>query len=205
MQAVASLRTRAPVTSQPISLAEPDAVLVGRIQSGDQGALAEAYALHGSAVFAAAYAVSRRRGLAEDVTQEIFVRLWKNSGRFNPERGGLRSFLKIDARGRVIDALRAEKARRDREQKDARLQSSTSGTGVEEEVMNSITSHAVHAALSTLRPEERTPLALAYFEGRSYREVAAMLDLPEGTVKSRIRTGLGRLRGVLQSAGVEAT
>ncbi len=200
MQAVASIGTR--VVGDPSS--NTDAALVERIQIGDQLALTEAYHLHGRAVFAAAYAVTRRRGLAEDMTQEVFVRLWKRSGRFDAQRGSLRSFLKIDARGRAIDALRSERSRRDRESREAVLQASAPAVGIEERVMAKITSSKIRDALQSLKAEERVPLALAYFDGRSYREVAALLELPEGTVKSRIRSGLGRLRGVLRAEGIEA-
>lgn len=201
MQAVASLRDR---IHDPATTNQPDAVLVERIQMGDESALTEAYHLHGKAVFAAAYAVTRRKGLAEDMTQEVFVRLWKRSGRFDPRRGSLRSFLKIDARGRAIDALRSERARRDRESREATLQTSAPPVGIEESVMAKITSSKIREALDSLKSEERIPLALAYFDGRSYREVAALLELPEGTVKSRIRSGLGRLRGLLRTEGIEA-
>jgi RNA polymerase sigma-70 factor (ECF subfamily) len=205
MQATASLGSRAHATAQPISENNPDAHLIERIRSRDQSALAEAYEQHGDAVFAAAFAVTRRRELAEETTQEVFVRLWNRPGRFDPDRGSLRAFVKIDARGRAIDALRAERARRDREDKEARLAASAPVAGVEERVMATITSDQIRHALSALKEEQRIPLALAYFEGRSYREVATLLDLPEGTVKSRIRVGLRRMKGALQTVGIEAT
>lgn len=205
MQAVASLASRAQSTAQPIAEKNPDAHLIERIRERDQSALAAAYDQHGEAVFAAAFAVTRRRELAEEATQEVFVRLWNRSGRFDPERGALRAFLKIDARGRAIDALRAERARRDREDKEARLAASTPAIGVEDRVMATITSDEIRRALSSLTEDQRIPLALAYFEGRSYREVATLLDLPEGTVKSRIRVGLRRMKGALQKVGLEAT
>ncbi len=154
-------------------------------------------------MFAAAYAVTGRRELAEDVVQEVFVRLWNRPQRFDHKRGALRAFLKIDARGRAIDALRSERARRDREDKEAKLQASDTPPSTEETVMNNVTSAKVREVLSALRPEERDALALAYFDGHSYREVARILDLPEGTVKSRIRSGLNRLQGLLVATGIE--
>jgi RNA polymerase sigma-70 factor (ECF subfamily) len=203
MEATSSLANR-PWDITPVVVAEsPDEILVAGIASGDQSALSEAYRAHGASVFAAALAVSSRRELAEEITQEVFVRLWNRPERFDAARGALRSFLKIDARGRAIDALRSERSRRAREDKEARLSSSTESRSVEEIVMQHVTSRRVRELLDGLRPEERTPIALAYFDGRSYREVAKILDLPEGTVKSRIRSGLGRLKGLLASVGIE--
>lgn len=183
--------------------ATEDDVLVEGIVRRDQAALAEAYHLHSKAVYSAAYGVLRRRSLAEDVTQEIFVRLWNRPERFDPSRGSLRSFVRIDARGRAIDLLRSERARREREDKDARLEPSATAGGVEEVAMSHVTSERIMHFLQSLRPEERAPIALAYFDGHSYRKVAELLGLPEGTVKSRIRSGLANLKGLLAGAGIE--
>lgn len=205
MQATASLMGPPRAFPSAVSAVEgADAALVAAITDKDQGALASAYQSHGTAVFAAAFSVTRRKELAEEITQEVFVRLWNKPERFDAARGSLRSFLKIDARGRAIDVLRAERARRDREDKEARMGSSDVPHSVEERVMAHVTSDRVRELLEGLRPEERAPIALAYFDGHSYREVARLLDLPEGTVKSRIRSGLGRLKGLLVAAGIES-
>lgn len=203
MQATVPLSRQAHTAFSSVVGEDTDADLAAQIRSGSRAALAEAYERHGRAVFAAAYAVTRRRDLAEETTQDVFVRLWRRAERFDAARGSLRSFLKIDARGRAIDAVRSEQARRDREDKEARLDASTEPRSVEEEVMNDVTSARVRELLSGLRPEERAPITLAYFDGHSYREVALMLGLPEGTVKSRIRTGLARLKDLLVAAGIE--
>lgn len=163
-----------------------------------ESALAEAYAIHGRRVFGVAYGILRRSDLAEDVTQNVFLRLWHRPERFDADRGSLGSFLQLDAHGRSVDLLRSERARSDRELRDHRLNvSSAAHTGTEEEVMREITSERVRDALRSLRPEQRAPIVLAFFQGYSYRQAAEVLGEPEGTVKSRIRMGMNRLKELL--------
>ena len=95
-----------------------DASLVLAVARFDQGALSELYERHGTAVFALARRLVKSRELAEEVTQEIFMRLWNRPERFDPERGALRSFLLADTHGRSIDMLRSELARKEREKKE---------------------------------------------------------------------------------------
>ena len=94
--------------------------------------------------------------------------------------------------------LRSERSRANREIKEQHLSSaSASPISIEEEIMKRISSEEVRDALGQLRPEERSPIAMAFFLGHSYRTVAEILGVPEGTVKSRIRTGMARLRELL--------
>jgi RNA polymerase sigma-70 factor (ECF subfamily) len=166
--------------------------------SGRPEALTETYRRHGRKTFQVAYGILRRAELAEDVTQDVFVRLWQRPERFDPNRGTLGGFLKLDAHGRSLDLARAERARTDREIRDQRLsEASDSPSSLEEKVMKRISSERIRGALLLLQPEERLPIVLAFFQGLSYRRVAEALDMPEGTVKSRIRRGLVRLRGLL--------
>lgn len=178
-----------------------DAALVVAIGRWQQAALAEAYRRHGGAVFALARRLLGERAHAEEVVQEVFLRLWNAPERFDPGRGSLRSYLLAQAHGRAIDLLRAERARRLREDRDARA---TAGAGydLEREVMDLAVAEHVKAALDGLPTGERRAIELAYFGGHSYREVAVLLDEPEGTVKSRIRSGLRRLRAGLAAAGI---
>lgn len=179
-----------------------DAALMVAIGRYNDGALAEAYARHGGAVHGLARRLLRNDALAEEVTQEVFTRLWDRPERFDPERGSLRAFLMADSHGRAVDLIRAEDARRNREERDARLAPSTSAPDPEQEVWSLVASEQVRAALASLSSDERQAIELAYFGGQSYRQVAVALDQPEGTVKSRIRSGLRRLRIELASAGV---
>jgi RNA polymerase sigma-70 factor (ECF subfamily) len=130
--------------------------------------------------------------LAEEVVQDVFVKLWNSPGRFDASRGTLKSYLTTLAYGRAVDVARSEGARRRREEREARL------TGRDFTIAgadhDTIVTDELRDALATLRETEREAIAMAYFFGYSYREVASRLDVPEGTVKNRIRTGLARLR-----------
>ena len=181
---------------------EPDdSAIPELVAGGARLALETAYRRHGQTVLGAAMTVTRNREIAEDVVQEVFLRLWRRPERFDPERGSLRTFLAIDARGRALDLIRSHQARRDREDREATLSSSATGPGIEEQVMQTTLSDQIRHILGRLRPAERDPIALAYFGGHSYREVARLLGVPEGTVKSRIRAGLERLGPMLEAEG----
>ena len=177
-----------------------DAALVMAIGRWRQEALGEAYRRHGGAVFALARRVASD-ALAEEVTQEVFLRLWTRPERFDPERGSLRSFLLADAHGRAVDLLRSEAARRDRESADAR-RAAAAGYRVEDEVMDLAVGEHVKAVMGSLPDTERQAIELAYFGGLTYKEVADLLAVPEGTTKARIRAGLRRMRAQLVDVGI---
>jgi RNA polymerase sigma-70 factor (ECF subfamily) len=181
-----------------------DDALLRALQNQDEAALARAFDRHGGAVHGVARRLLRDEALAEDVTQDVFLRLWRRPDRFDPERGSLRTFLLRDAHGRSIDLIRSEEARRAREEQDA-FRSSGQVLGPEHEVWESVRSEKVRAALAALPDLERDSIVLAYFGGLSYREVAERLGQPEGTTKSRIRAAMQRLRGTLVSQGVVET
>ncbi|MDQ1438818.1 MAG: polymerase sigma-70 factor, subfamily [Acidimicrobiaceae bacterium] len=173
-----------------------DAAVVVAIGRWRQDALAEAYRRHAGAVHALARRVLREEAAAEEVVQEVFIRLWNAPDRFDAERGSLRSFLLAQAHGRAVDQLRSETSRRRREERDARS-TAESGYDLEREVWDLAVAERVKLALTDLPADERRSIELAYFGGHTYREVADLLGHPEGTVKSRIRSGLRRLRGHL--------
>ena len=178
-----------------------DASLVAAVGRSSQEALAEAYDRHAGAVHGLARRILRDETLAEEITQEVFLRLWNNAGKFDPDRGSLRSFLLAHTHGRSVDLIRSESARRTREDKDAQL-ATGAGQNVEEEVWATALTEQIRDALSSLVEGERRAIELAYFGGHTYREVADLLGEPEGTVKSRIRSGMKRLRTELTAAGV---
>jgi len=178
-----------------------DTSLVLAVARFDEGALATLYERHGGAVFALAQRLLRRRDLAEEVVQEIFLRLWTRPERFDPERGTLRTFLLADTHGRGVDLLRSELARRTREERQGALLPA-SPPDLEGEALTRVTSDLVRSALETLSDNERKAITLAYFGGYSYRQVADVLGEPEGTIKSRIRAGMQRLKTELTTIGV---
>jgi RNA polymerase sigma-70 factor, ECF subfamily len=178
-----------------------DSVLVVAIARYHQEALAEIYRRHAGAVFGLARRLLSDRTLAEEVVQEVFLRLWNEPERYDPARGTLRSYLLAQTHGRAVDLLRSEGARRAREEREARA-TATAGYDVEHEVWDLATADQVRQAIERLPAAERQCIALAYFGGHTYREVAAQLAEPEGTVKSRIRAGLRRLRQELMAVGI---
>jgi RNA polymerase sigma-70 factor (ECF subfamily) len=171
---------------------------IGRFRND---ALAEVYRRHAPALFGLARRILAGRDLAEEVVQEVFLRLWNQPDRFDPDRGSLRTYLLTQTHGRSVDVIRAEASRRAREERDARL--TVEGSyDLEREVWDLTQAEQVRAALSQLTDGERRAIELAYFGGHTYREVAVLLREPEGTVKSRIRSGLSRLRGALVETGI---
>jgi RNA polymerase sigma-70 factor (ECF subfamily) len=176
-----------------------DAALVVAIGRWREDALAEAYRRHGGAVYALARRVVRDAGIAEEVVQEIFVRLWNSPDRFDPERGSLRSWLLAQGHGRSIDRLRSDSSRRLREERDAQ-RTADAGYDVENEAWDLAVTDRVKDVMAALPDGERRAIELAYFDGYTYREVAKLLETPEGTIKSRIRAGLKRMRADLIDA-----
>jgi len=168
-------------------------VLIGRY---DETALAEIYRRHGRSVYGLARRILGDPAEAEDVSQEVFLHLWRDPSRFDPARGSLRTYLLTQVHGRAVDVVRSRTSRARREERDARL-TATASYDLEREVWDMAVAERVAEALVALAPEERAAIDLAYFGGHTYREVARLLSAPEGTVKTRIRNGLAKMRAVL--------
>lgn len=154
-------------------------------------ALAEVYRRNAGAVFGLAKRLLVDEVLAEEVTQEVFVRFWERPERYDAERGSLRAFLLAVTHGRSVDMLRSETSRRAREERARAV--AEAGYDLEQEVVEIVANERIRDALAALPGAERSAIELAYFGGHTYREVAAIQNEPEGTVKSRIRSGLRRL------------
>jgi RNA polymerase sigma-70 factor, ECF subfamily len=178
-----------------------DSALVVAIGRWREEALAEVFRRHAGAVFGLARRVLGDGPSAEEVVQEVFLRLWNTPDRYDPDRGSLRSYLLAQAHGRAVDLLRSDTSRRRREERDA-AQSAEAGYDIEREVWDLAVSDHLQAVVQALPHDERIAIELAYFGGHTYREVAAMLAQPEGTVKSRIRSGLKRMRVRLVEIGL---
>ena len=183
-----------------------DAALARAVVDGSDDALREIYQRHAGAMYALARRVLGDEHRAEEVVQEVFLRLWTEPQRYDAGRGALRSFLYRETHSRSIERIRSEQARARREADDHRRDPmSVQHDDIEREVWAMIRSELVRDALAHLSEGERQAIELAYFGGHTYREVAAMLSLPEGTVKSRIRLGLNKLSTALADAGLGTT
>jgi len=177
-----------------------DAALVVAIGRYHSDALAEAYRRHAGAVFGLARRILVDLMLAEEIVQEVFLRLWNDPEKFDPDRGTLRSYLLAQCHGRAVDLLRSESSRRRREERDL-VKSAEGAYDLEHEVWDLTVAEQLKGAVSKLPVYERQAIELAYLGGHTYREVATILEQPEGTVKSRIRAGLRRLRDDLTTSG----
>lgn len=181
---------------------ESDATLVVGVGRWHEAALAEIYRRHGSAVHGLGQRILRNQAVADEITQDVFLDLWRHPEKFDAERGTLRSYLLQRTHGKSVDRIRSEVARRQREERSWR-ETATADYDIDHQVWDIAIADQVKSALSALPHELRRPIELAYFGGNTYQEVAKLLDEPEGTIKSRIRSGLGRLRVQLTELGVQ--
>lgn len=166
-----------------------DEALAARVATGDRSALEIAFRSYGGAVKSVAFRVLRDQGLAEDVVQDVFVTFWNDPERYDASRGSLRTYLLTIAHRRAVDIVRSEQARSRREQNVPEPRP----IDIDDEVWARSLSDTVRAALDDLAQGEKEAIAMAYFGGLSYVEVAKRLGAPEGTVKSRIRSGMRKL------------
>ncbi len=164
------------------------ASLLRRLTAGDHLALGEVYDRYAGLVNGLALRILRNRTEAEDVVQEVFVQIWRQAGRFDPARGSPEAWICTMARTRALDRLRRRTSRRE-DPPDAAPGAS--------EPPRTEQALAVRTALDTLSTDQRSALELAYYEGLTQTEIAARLGEPLGTIKTRIRMALIRLRDVL--------
>jgi len=179
-----------------------DSALMGAVAAADEAAMGELHRRYGPPVYGLALRIIGEAAMAEEVLQDVFVRLWRQPERFDPTRGELRAFLLREARSRGIDQVRANEARLRREDRSHRGEVARDGDDIERQVWELIRSEKVKEAMAALLPGERQAITMAYFEGHTYREVANLLGEPEGTIKSRIRLGMKKLADALDRAGL---
>jgi RNA polymerase sigma-70 factor, ECF subfamily len=172
---------------------DSDAVLVVAVGRGQQRALAEIYHRHGGQAFRLAERLLVDTKRAEDVVQDVFLQLWRDPESFDAERASLRTWLLLKTHGKAVDHIRAEAARRSREERLLNDRTNNE-TDLDREIWDLTVADRVQQAVGELPEGERQAINLAYFGGHTYTEVAAALGEPEGTVKSRIRKGLTTLR-----------
>ncbi|MDQ1383548.1 MAG: polymerase sigma-70 factor, subfamily [Actinomycetota bacterium] len=180
----------------------PDRLWSQRLIAGDESALREVYRDHAPAVLGLATRVlGSLEGQAEDVMQDVFVRLWEHPGQFDPARGHLRSYLLAMTHSRAVERVRAEDSQR-RRLEAAGNQPVDPATDPSRGLTSLDSRSAVQRVLADLPPEQRIAIEMAYYRGLSYRDVAVALAEPEGTVRYRIRAGMQKMRAALQAEEV---
>lgn len=199
LHVTASADRRAPDRSVPSSGWERD--VRDRVVAGDDSALREVYDQYASFVYGIAVRVIGDPRAAEDVSQDVFVGFWERPAAFDPRRGSLRTWLGTLTHRRAVDHVRREEARRRRAEREAGR--AVAAPDVEEMATALLTAERVRAALDVLPEEQRRAVHLAYFGGKTYRQVAETLGIPEGTAKSRLRLALRRIADTLEAEGGE--
>lgn len=176
---------------------DPDGLLA-LVARGDRRAFEALYDLTSPQVYGVVRRVLRDPAQSEEVAQDVLVEVWRTATRFDRSRGTARGWVLTMAHRRAIDRVRSEQASRDREERVAQRQTDRPFDGVAAEVEQRFEAQAVRDALSQLTAVQREAIELAYYGGNTYREVASLLDTPLGTVKTRVRDGLTRLRDAME-------
>ncbi|MBT5773504.1 MAG: sigma-70 family RNA polymerase sigma factor [Dehalococcoidia bacterium] len=181
--------------------ADEDAALVAALATDEVTALEQLYDRYSALVFSIALRVLHDHTLAEDVTQEVFLRLWRQPASFDPERGRFISWLSSVARNRSLDELRKLTRRRGAEDQTEEavldLPDESRGEDPQEEAILAEERVRIRAALAELPPAQREVIELAYFSGLTQVEIAERTGDPLGTIKTRVRLGMRKLREAL--------
>lgn len=175
--------------------------LIGRASRGDEGAFAELYDLTSSNVFGLARRVVRDPAQAEEVAQEAYLEIWRQSARFDAARGSALAWMLTIVHRRAVDRVRSAESAHERDRRYAAVGDGPEYDVVDEAVTANLEQARVRRALETLTDVQREAVTLAYYGGYTHREVSDLLGVPLGTVKTRMRDGLIRLRDTL---GVQA-
>lgn len=178
-----------------------DERLLLAVARGEREAFEELYERFSSTVFGVVRRTLRDPSQSEEVAQEVFVELWRQAARFDPERGRASTWILTLAHRRAVDRVRTEQSRRNRTDRVAAREHRREHDEVAETVELRLEHQQVRAALDVLTPLQREAVELAYYRGLTYREVAEQLGTPLGTIKTRMRDGLIRMRDALGVAG----
>jgi len=168
-----------------------------RVRRGDQQAFAHLYDELSPKIFGAVKRVLRDPAMSEEVTQEVFVEIWQQADRFDPERASVATWALTMARRRAVDRVRREQSQRNRVEALAGRRDDVDNEPAQQ-VIDGLEAGAVRDALSRLPEDQRDVLVLSFLEGLAHGEIADRLDIPLGTVKGRVRGGLKKLRAGLE-------
>jgi RNA polymerase sigma factor (sigma-70 family) len=189
-----------PMPSSPDHHCDEAAVMV-RIVQQDQAALGQLYDRYARIIYAMAYKSLASVEECEEVVLDVFSQVWKTADRYDPKRARVDTWLFMMARSRVLDRLRSRQRRSKVTDAVITLDPPNHQTGPDEHVEISERRSQVVAALEQIPPEQRQVLELSYYQGLSHGEIAAQTGIALGTVKTRIRLGLEKLRTALQAVG----
>ena len=189
------------MAGQTLDNTASDAQLLEGIAQRDESSLAVLYDRYHLLAFSLALRVVNDRGRAEDVVQDAFLSIWRKAGSYVEGRGSVKTWLTSIVRNRAIDLVRARRES-DSDDEAVLLAIRDPRPSVIEQVTATLDRDVIRGAIGELPLEQRQAIAMAYFEGRSHSEISEATGLPLGTVKSRIRLGMHRLRGLLLEAGM---
>jgi len=173
------------------------AELIQRCADGDHSAFARLYDMLSSRAFGLILRVLVDRAQSEEVLQEVFLEVWQSASAFTPKKGQGRSWVLTIAHRRAVDRVRSSQASSDRDVRAGYREMASPPEGVAEQVELRIEGRRVARALSSLPEAQREAITLAYYGGYSQSEIAALVGAPLGTIKTRMRDGLSRLRGAM--------
>lgn len=171
--------------------------LIRLVALGDEAAFEELYDAVAPRVYGLVKRVVRDPAQSQEVTQEIFVDIWQQAARFDVDRGQAMSWILVIAHRRAVDRVRASQASKDRDLRQGIKEYQETYDDVADTVEIAMESERVHKALATLTKPQQEAISLAYYGGYTHQEVAVLLKIPVGTVKTRIRDGMIRLRDKL--------
>ncbi len=176
-----------------------DEELMELVAGNDADAYEVVLERHADAAFSLAYRICGRRSLAEDIVQEALLAVWRSGARYDRTRGSVRTWTLGIVHNRAVDALRRSGVHERRRVSDEGIEETLEAAErTESQALENSASREIRGALGELPPEQRRVIELAYFGGFTHAEIASMLGTPVGTVKGRMRLGLGKLRDHLQ-------
>ena len=193
-------------SSVPITAFDADRAAVIRMARGDGSAVAELYDRHSRAIYSLALRMLTDSAEAEDVVQDVFTQAWRQASRYDAARAPVIGWLLVMARARALDRLRARKSRISVTAFDvATTDPADPGLALDQLAISNEEAARVREALAALPDGQRETIELAYYKGLSQSDIAERLSQPLGTVKTRMRAGLLKLRDVLRMPGSTST